>query len=167
MNEDNIQIQESISAPVTGESMGTTSLQDLRTLISKKIQRPNVRIDIPERPGVAIRVAPNISQAQLKAWRRNAGEDSKNGMDTFKFASQVVASTTIAILVNGEAVLNEDGFEVNFASPEVLEMTNSTRPFPDAVRALFGIEPHVEAAAVAILDAAGYGDAVDAVDPTK
>lgn len=167
MNEDMIQIQPVIPNDEVQTASGTSTLSDLKALISKKIERPNVRIDIPERPGVAIRVSPNISQSQLKAWRRNAGEESKNGMDTFKFASQVIASTTIAILVNNEPVLNEDGYEVNFASPEVLQMTNSSRPFPDAVRAMFGIEPHVEAAAVAILDAAGYGDAVDAVDPTN
>jgi hypothetical protein len=33
--------------------------------------------------------------------------------------------------------------------------------------AFFGLEPHVEAAAVAIIEAAGYGDNVDAVDPMK
>ena len=45
-------------------------------------------------------------------------------------------------------------------------MTNTTRPLPDCVKAFFGIEPHIEAAAVAIMEAAGYGDTVDAVDPT-
>jgi len=46
-------------------------------------------------------------------------------------------------------------------------MTEAARPVPDAVRAMFGVDPHVESAALAILDAAGYSDTVAAVDPTK
>ena len=46
-------------------------------------------------------------------------------------------------------------------------MTDTTRPIPEAVRAFFGLDPHVEAAAVAILDASGFGDTIEAMDPTK
>ena len=56
---------------------------------------------------------------------------------------------------------------MNFASAEVLNMTGTDRPVPDAVRAFFGTDPHLEAAALAILEAAGYGDTVETVDPTK
>ena len=45
-------------------------------------------------------------------------------------------------------------------------MTDTTRPIPEAVRAYFGVEPHLEAAALSILDAAGYSDTVDTSDPT-
>jgi hypothetical protein len=45
-------------------------------------------------------------------------------------------------------------------------MLSAVRPIPDAVIAIFGLEPHVEAAAVAIMEAAGYGDSVETVDPT-
>ena len=51
--------------------------------------------------------------------------------------------------------MDEDGYELNFASPQILEMTDTTRPIPEAVRAFFGVDPHLEAAALAILDAAG------------
>jgi hypothetical protein len=56
---------------------------------------------------------------------------------------------------------------LNFASSAVLKMTDTTRPIPEAVRAFFGLDPHVEAAAVAILDASGFGDTIEAMDPTK
>ena len=56
---------------------------------------------------------------------------------------------------------------VNFASPEILEMTNTTRPLPDAIREFFAVDPHLESAAIKILDYAGYGDDLDAEDPTK
>jgi hypothetical protein len=140
-------------------------LEKLKSAIQKKIQRPVVEINIPERPGVALQIAPNITQNQIRAWRKNAGEDTKNGMDTVKFACAVVAHTTTAILINGEVAQGESGHDLTFASPEILKMTETTRPYPDCVKAFFGIEPHIEAAAVAIMEAAGYGDTVDAVDP--
>lgn len=141
-------------------------LSRLKAVVEKRVERKTVEINVPERQGVSILVSPNITQNQLKAWRRNAGEDSKSGLDTLKFACSVVGHTTKAILIDGQAALSDTGYELTFASPEILEMTGTTRPLPDCVHAFFGIEPHIEAAAVAIMEAAGYGDTVDAVDPT-
>ncbi len=153
--------------PVMSSSFDSENvLGKLKTAIQKKIERPMVEINIPERPGVSLRISPNITQNQIRAWRKNSGEDTKNGMDTVKFACAVVAHTTVAILIEGEVAQNDSGYDLTFASPEILKMTNTTRPYPDCVKAFFGIEPHIEAAAVAIMEAAGYGDTVDAVDPT-
>jgi len=49
----------------------------------------------------------------------------------------------------------------------MLDMTNTARPLPDAIRAFFAVDPHLETAAIKILDYAGYGDDIDAEDPTK
>jgi hypothetical protein len=145
----------------------TNVLGQLRNIVSQKVTRPEIHIQVPERPGVYVRVSPNVSQNQMKAWRRNAGEDSKKGMDTVKFACQLIASTCTGILVNDEIVTNDKGIELTFASPEIMEMTGTTRPHPDCVTAFFGLEPHIESAAVAIIEAAGYGDNVESLDPTK
>jgi hypothetical protein len=142
-------------------------LEQLKTTISKKVERTAIYIEVPERPGVTIKVSPNITQNQLRAWRKNAGEDSKSGIDATKFACAVIGHTTQAICMNGEEVTNDDGVTLTFASSEIMEMTNTTRPLPDCVREFFGIDPHVEAAALAIMEAAGYSDTVEAVDPTK
>lgn len=142
-------------------------LDQLKKVIKEKVRRDDVYIAIPERPGVMIRVSPNITQNQLKAWRRNAGEERKGGMDTLKFSTNLIAATTTGILLNDEIATDDNGVEVNFASPEIMQMTDTTRPHPDCVLAFFGLEPHVESAAVAIIEAAGYGDQVDALDPTK
>jgi hypothetical protein len=141
-------------------------LSKLKAAVQKRVERPTVELNVPERPGVSLRISPNITQNHLKAWRKNAGEDTKAGMDTVKFACAVVGHTTLAILIDGEVATNDSGVELTFASPEILEMTGTTRPLPDCVKAFFGTEPHIEAAAVAIMEAAGYGDTVDAVDPT-
>ena len=142
-------------------------LDQLKKVIKDKVRRDDVYIPIPERPGVMIRVSPNITQQQLKSWRRNAGEERKGGMDTLKFSTNLIAATTTGILLNDVVAVDSNGVEVTFASPEIMQMTDTTRPHPDCVLAFFGLEPHVESAAVAIIEAAGYGDAVDALDPMK
>jgi hypothetical protein len=144
-----------------------TLLDQLKEAIKKKVERPIVHLDVPERPGVKIIISPNITQQQLRQWRRNAGEETKAGLDALKFACAVVAHTTRGIVMNGDEVRDENGFEITFASPVILDMTETERPHPDAVRAFFGVDPHVESAALAILEASGYSDTVDTEDPTK
>ena len=144
-----------------------TLLQKLSTVIKKKVERPIVHIDVPERPGVTLKISPNITQNQMRNWRKQAGEDTRNGMDGTRFACSVIGHTTIGMCMNGEEVFDEDGNELTFASPIILQMTDTSRPLPDCVREFFGVDPHIEAAALAILDAAGYSDTVETVDPTK
>ena len=148
--------------------MEETVLDRLKQVIEAKVERQVVLLEVPDRPGVHLRISQNISQAQMKAWRKNAGEESKNGLDPIRFACQVVGQTTVGIEIEGEEAFDDGGNSLNFAAPEVLEMTAASRPVPDAVRNFFGTDPHVEGAALAILEAAGYGDTVDVVeDPTK
>jgi hypothetical protein len=151
----------------TATSREDTQLARLRDVIKRKVERSPVLIPVPERPGVSVKVSPNITQSQMKNWRKNAGEDSRNGLDGTKFACLVIGHTTVGIYIDDEEVLDESGNYLNFAHPLILEMTETTRPVPDAVRALFSVDPHIESAALAILDAAGYSDTVAAVDPTK
>lgn len=142
-------------------------LEQLKAVISKKVQRPDVFISVPERPGVTLLISPNITQNQIRAWQRNAGSESKNGIDATKFACQVIGHTTVGIFLNGEEVF-ENGKPLGFASPSVLQMTGATRALPDCVQIFFGIDPHIEAAALAIIDAAGFGDTVEQQEnPTK
>lgn len=142
-------------------------LAQLTTAIKRKVERANVYLQVPERPNVKLIISPNITQNQLRSWRRQAGEDTKSGMDALRFACLVVGHTTRGIMFNDEEVRDADGNELTFASDLILEMTETTRPQPDCVRAFFGVDPHVESAAVAILEAAGYSDTVDTEDPMK
>lgn len=148
-------------------SAAPSVLDQLKESLAKKIERPEVFIEVPEREGVTIRVSPNVTQGQMRSWRKQAGEDSKNGMDATKFAACVVGHTCTGIAFNGEIAEDEQGRPYTFGSSMILDMVDAARPVPDAVLALFGIEPHVESAALAILDAAGFSDTVEAVDPTK
>lgn len=161
-------LREAVSSAATiSAAKEETQLNKLRDLVKKKVERKPVLIEVPERPGLFVKVSPNITQTQMKNWRKQCGEDSRNGLDATKFACLVIGHTTIGIHMDDEEVFDEYGNIMNFAHPFILEMTETTKPVPDAVRALFGVDPHIESAALAILDAAGYSDTVSASDPTK
>lgn len=151
-----------------------TPLSALSEKLSKRVRRPFVDLPIPEREGVALIIDPNISaKEELKAWRRIAGEGTKKDFDIAKFATVVIAAKTVGISVNGVEQFDSNGYPVSFTSPEILEMLNKDDdgyplmdpedflPYPDAVKAMFGLDPHVQAAAEAILSAAGYGDDIE------
>lgn len=151
----------------TAADLEPTVLGKLTATIREKVSRPDVYIDVPERKGVKLRISPNITQQQIKNWRKSAGDDTRAGMDATKFAAWVIGNTTQGIIFDDAEVYDEDGYELNFASPAVLSMTSQTRPIPDAVRSFFALDPHVESAALAILDASGYSDTIEATDPSK
>ena len=146
-------------------SEAPTVLEELKESLSKKVERSTVFIEVPERPGIKIEISPNITQHQMRSWRKQAGEDTKNGMDATRFACSVVGHTTVGIYVNDEQAVDNDGVPFTFGSDEILAMTGTSRPIPEGVQAFFGLDPHVEAAALAILDAAGYGDSIEIEDP--
>jgi hypothetical protein len=151
------------------ETVEQNLLDQLSEVVSKHVRRQDVFIEVPERPGVTVRVSPNVQQSQMKQWRKQAGDNTKDGMDATKFAARVIAATTTGIFLRGEEVTNAEGASISFASRELLEMTDTQVPVPDCVIAFFGIDPHVEAAALAIMDRAGYGDDVNSeeeADPT-
>lgn len=154
------------AASKSSRSDEPTVLDRLRKELAKKVERPEIFIDVPERPGVSLRISPNITQHQMRSWRKNSGESTKNGFDPTKFACYVLGHTCTGTFFDGEEALDSEGFPLTFASADILEMTNASRPIPECVQSFFGIDPHVESAALTIMDAAGYGDEVEQVDPT-
>ena len=155
------------SAPKVEDVAEPSILERLKETISKEVERPVVLLEVPEREGVMLRISPNINQSKMRNWRKQAGEETKNGLDPTKFACYVVGHTTVGVEMQGEEVMDEDGYPMNFASGAILKMTSAGRPVPDAVRNFFGNDPHVESAALAVLEAAGFSDVVDTVDPTN
>lgn len=141
-------------------------LDQLRSELKKKVRRPDVYLEVPERPSMAIRFSPNITQHQIKAWRRNSGEDTKAGLDSVKFACFVLANTCTGILINNELVADEEGNPLTFGDEIIVGMVDANT-VSETIRAIFVVEPHVEASALAVMEAAGYNDSVEQVDPTK
>ena len=153
--------------PEKKKSTKLTVLDQLKEEISKEVTRPEIEMPVPERKGVTVRFSPNITNEQLKAWRRNSTNRKTDELDSIKFSCYVVGQTVTGIYYNDDLVLDDNGNIVTFASPIMMEMTGTDRPLPDAIRAFYGVDPHLENVALKILDFAGYGDDVDAEDPTK
>jgi len=154
------------SAPVETED---SILKQLKQVIARKVERHDVFIDVPERSGVKLLVSPNVTQQQLRAWQKQNGGDSPKGMDSTRFACTVVGQTTKGIFFNGNEA-QDDGWPLTFASASVLEMTGTVKAIPDCVQKFFGLDAHVEAAALAIIEACGFGDTITAEsseNPTK
>lgn len=148
------------------ESKKATILDQLKMEISKEVTRPDIEIAVPERKGVTVRFSPNITNDKLKAWRRNCTNRKTDELDSVKFSCYIIGQTVTGIYFNDELVIDDEGNAITFASPVMMEMTNTDRPLPDAIRAFYGLDPHVENVALKILDYAGYGDDVEAENPT-
>ena len=166
--EDNtyIDVVGSNRTPAATEAKTVTLLDQLRAEVSKEVTRDEIEIAVPERSGVTVRFSPNITTEQLKAWRRNSTSKKTDELDSVKFSCYVIGQTVTGIYFNGELVEDDNGVPITFASQAMLEMTNTTKPLPDAIRAFYGLDPHLEATALKVLDASGFGEEVDAADPT-
>lgn len=144
---------------------GDSRLSLLREKLAAKTERPTVLLPVPQRESIMIRVSPNVRQGELRGWRKQAGEDTKQGMDPTKFSVLVLANTCRGVFIDDQEVLGDSGQPLTFASPEIKDMLDADTPM-DAVRTMFGVDAHIEAAAMAILEASGFGDTVDVVpDP--
>lgn len=143
-------------APVADSNI----LDQLRAEIAKKVERPPIRMEVPERPSMSLRFSPNIKQEQLNIWRKRAGDGTKKGMNTTHFSTLVISNTNIGIYLNDELVHDDNGNPVRLSSETILQMTNTSR-VADAIRSIYGVDPHIDATALKILEYAGYGDDVD------
>lgn len=141
-------------------------LDKLRGELAKKVRRPDIYLEVPERKGMAVAYSPNITQQQVRAWRRQAGEDTKKGMDATVFACLVLSNTCNGILIENEAVTDDAGEPLGFGSDEIMQMVGAER-VQDCIRSVYVVEPHIEATALAVMEAAGFNDSVEQVDPTK
>jgi hypothetical protein len=147
----------------TEDSSGNI-LDELRKELGRTVERPLVQIVIPERPNIALRLNPNLNQAQLKHWRNNSGANSKKGLDSVKFSCYIIGETCVGIFINGKEAVDENGTPLTFASEVIWEMTNASDAF-ESIKDMFAVEPHLETAAMSIIEAAGYGDEVETEDP--
>lgn len=153
-------------APPAATVIDETSMLDmLRKTLAKKVERPEILLEVPQRPELVVIYSPNISNHQMKSWRRSSGSERKEGLDSIRFACHVLANTCVGMMLNG-AEITENGDPVTFSHEVIMKMVGASRVF-DAVLGVYAVDPHVEAAALAVLDAAGYNDSVEQVDPTK
>jgi hypothetical protein len=68
-------------------------LAQLRAIVAEEVNLPDVEIEVKQRPGVSVVYSPNISNAQLKAWRKKSSNRKTGELDNIKFACLVVGDT--------------------------------------------------------------------------
>lgn len=145
-------------------------LSQLRALVSEEVSLPDIEIEVKQRPGVSVIYSPNISNAQLKNWRKRCTNRKTGELDNIKFACLVVGDTAREIHLHGEPAVMDNGSILSFATQEFADMmgVEKSEIVPFGMRDFFGVDAHLEATAMAILDNSGYGDDVEATeDPTS
>lgn len=123
-------------------------------------------LEVPLRPGYTVRCRTDFTGADLEKLRK-AARDKRyaDNIDGVKFAALLIASTAEAILRQGDPLVLDGASPVTFTTPE-LRARYGTANAADTVRAFFGREGHVDAAARRLTSEAGWGDDLYAVDPT-
>jgi len=143
-------------------------LDQLKDMLAEEVRLPAVEIPVKARKGMSVQYSPNISSADLRKWRKKA-TNKVGDLDNVKFSSYVVVATAEAILIDDVVVIDEEDNNVIFNSRTIAEMVNVdiTQIVPRGVQLFFGVDAHLETTALLILDRAGYGDEIDAEDPTS
>ena len=126
---------------------------------------PTIDLAVPTRPGWAVRVRADFSARALDGYRK-ASKDRKfaDGLDGAKLSALIIGANCTAVLRKG-APLVLDGTPQTFATKDLRELLG-TSDVASTVRALYGLDGHLEAAARRLLVEAGYGDEADLADPT-
>lgn len=134
--------------------------------IAEPIEMPDAIVPHRLRPGWAVRYSTVVDLDDVKRWRKRAkAPGKKDELDEIRFACIVLANLCQALLRNNLEVTGPDG-PLTFASPQVWQTYNATRA-ADAVRAFYGNDPYLVATLDAVLAAAGVGEEVEALDPTR
>lgn len=149
-------------------------LDALRAELATDVSVEEVTLDVPRRPGWAVRYRCDITGEERGAWITRATTKAAKGdkpavIDELRLSGLALANKAIAIIHNGEEV-TDDGRPVTFASQVLLDMVGAARA-ADVPRRLYGLDGHVIAAARTVFDKSGFGDDLpesdDDEDPTR
>lgn len=139
-----------------------TLLAELRADLAKETV-PTVTLPIPGRPGWEAEYRVDVRGAQLDGWRKRAQAAGKRGrLDPAIFAGILLAELNVGLHRQGKPIVL-DGEPATFRSEAYLELleVNGARP---AVLKTYALEGQTDAAARAVLKAAGWGDDVEELD---
>lgn len=142
-----------------------SDLDELRAELNAEVADTTV-VDVPGRPGWQATFTTAITGEQLDTWRKRSKDRKRaDGLDGVKFAALLLASTNVGILRKGKPV-ELDGEAATVRHPEFLELLAASGAV-DGIRKLYGLDGHVDAAARAVMTAAGWGDELgEGTDPT-
>lgn len=123
-------------------------------------------IEVLGRPGYAVRCRLEIEGKDLERLRqRSKSKRFADGIDGIKYAALVLATYTTAIIRKGTPLDLGTDAPVTFTTPEFQRLLG-TADADSTVRAFFGREGHIDAAARRLMDEAGWGEDAYIVDPT-
>ncbi len=146
-----------------------SALADLESELAAEVPDRSITLDVPGRPGWSVRYSADVSSAELNGWRRAAKDDKAvDGVDAARLACGVLASKCRALVRNGTDV-TDDGGPLTFQSAAIKDLYRTQRNV-DVVAAFYGghaRDADLEAAARAVLAAAGWGGEASVTDPTE
>lgn len=153
--------------PTPVENM--SGLEALRADLAVELTE-EVTFPVPTRPGYQIVAVVDVSSDELDAWRKVAKSKRHiDGIDGIKLASLVVANKTVAIVRQGEPLVDGYGERVHFRHKDFLALVRATPSeqltAAEAVRRFFGRDGAIDSVSKAILEQSGWGEDV-APDPT-
>jgi len=147
-----------------GDTADGSDLAAIRAELAANVT-PTIDLAVPTRPGWAVRVRADFSSRQVDTYRRKARDKNFiDGVDGIRFAAMLVGAQTTAVLRHG-APLVLDGTPQTFATKDLQQLLGADS-VATAVRALYGLDGHLDAAARRLMAEAGYGDEADLADPT-
>lgn len=144
-----------------------TPFAQLEALLAEEVQKPPVTLDIPGRPGMAMRFNTNVESDLLQAWqKRNTRKiRGKEETDPMRLAATILASTAEALIFKGQEMTDEDGDLLNFRGVALARMLKADSTSQLAViRKLYGFDGHIVVTMQEVLTAAGYDNEVDLGD---
>lgn len=153
-----------------------TLLDALRDDLEAEAAETDVVLEVPARPGYAVRYATDVRWEQLVKWRKLAANRSMpGGVHDIRLGALILANKCRGIIRNGEPITVE-GEPLTFSShPTVLwpmlglDPDAPARPkTADVVSRFYARDFHVAATAGRVLLEAGYGEDLSeaGVDPT-
>lgn len=124
-------------------------------------------LEVPKRPAYGVRCRTDYTGLDTDLIRKKCRDKKfSDGIDGVKFAALLIASQTVEILRHGEPLELDGVTPVTFTSKPLQERMGTTTA-DQTVRKFYGLEGHVDAAGRRLMNEAGYGDDVYAMDPTR
>lgn len=143
---------------------GESDLEALARELKAEAAPADLVLEVPRRPGYALRFRTDLSGDELAAARKRARDPkSPDGIDNVRLAALVVVNTNTGMLRGGELV-EAAGEPLTLRSRELLDLLGADRAAA-AARKFYGRDGDLDAAARAVMAASGWGG--DLADPTE
>lgn len=139
-----------------------TILEALTAELQRDVIRPDITLLVPTREKISVRFSPNITHDQLSKWQKQAGGNSRKGVDTNKFGRLLLAHTNSGLIFDG-VLVTDDGDPMTFRTERFVTMNGGGQVI-EAISKFYSSDAAIDSAAAAVLEAAGYQDEAEESD---